>query len=419
MISSALKGAFTALMMVALASSRADDPPPVDPIAQRKASAEAEQAEWNARKAKLDYENAAGPGSGLTNSVTVKDKAGSMEASLLMAQALSPIAATITAALKQAGPKGKIFVFPGDGPVDVSLWELFDFRAKALDTQFSSIEKLGQELDKRYKALATATVQSTRVVDREIVEKSAVVGMTAGLEAVSKAFSYFASDYEAGGFDLEEDDEILVSAVAAQKGDLEFYVPTQLPQHNAGKEIYETLTTLGQRAEYQNVWTVAAGLRSADLTKRATAARQDASAMKELASDYDDAIVKATAAVQSYTGLTTAISSTAADNPLPLSAIIKQKALASAFGSSDHGLFLTMYSANGGYYTKKNLWTAFGAMPFYASGGAVAHFRLIDRVDSQVAVAGVVSFACAYRKVTKVAGGKVQSSCEVVKVTSN
>lgn len=76
------------ITLSALATAVAADdqvPAPPDPNAQRLAAATAEKAEWDARKAKLDYQNAAGPASGLTNAVELKDKAGAMEANLLFA----------------------------------------------------------------------------------------------------------------------------------------------------------------------------------------------------------------------------------------------------------------------------------------------------------------------------------------------
>lgn len=393
----------------------ADTPPPPDPDAQRLAAATAEKAEWDARKARLDYQNAAGPASGLTNAVEIKDKAGSMEAALLFGQALYPIADVIVADVKNRAGDAKIVVLGGNATADMSLWEMFEARTRALSNAFDTLDQGQNVLDDEYRTLIGAPASTA--VTTASRSRSAVAGIAAGAQALTKAFSYFASDYAAGGIDLAEDDEIVVSAIAARAKDkFLLYRPTQVSAHGTGaKDIYDLLSALGERAESRRAWLVVAKERSAKLTKLSESATGTrAAALKDLAADYDAAATEATGATDRYTALITAISSTAADNPFPLSAIVRQRALAEVLDSSSFVLFVTTYSAGGGYFSRKNILTTFGAMPFYASGGAVVHYRLIARADSRIAAAGVVSFACAYRKVSKVASGKIEPSCIAV-----
>lgn len=393
----------------------ADTPPPPDPDAQRLAAATAEKAEWDARKARLDYQNAAGPASGLTNAVDIKDKAGSMEAALLFGQSLYPIADVIVADVDKKAGDAKIVVLGGNATADMSLWEMFEARTGALSTAFDALDQGQDVLDDEYRRLIGAPASAA--VTTASRSRSAVAGIAAGAQALTKAFSYFASDYAAGGIDLTEDDEIVVSAIAARaSGKFLLYRPTQVAAHDTGaKDIYGLLSALGERAESRRAWLVVAKERSARLTKLSESAKGTRAAeLKDLAAAYSSTATEATGAIDRYTALITAISSTAADNPFPLSAIVRQRALAELLDSSSFVLFVTTYSAGGGYFSRKNILTTFGAMPFYASGGAVVHYRLVARADSHVATAGVVSFACAYRKVSKVASGKVEPSCIAV-----
>jgi hypothetical protein len=345
-----------------------------------------------------------------------------------MAQSLYPIADVITGNVAVAVTKAKnpdanatsgktppvkIIIFAGSSAADTSLSELFDFRTLGLVTEFEALRPLEDRLKVDYdKATGTPGVKA---VSADGEKRSAIFAATATAQALSKAFSYLKSDYAAGGIDLAEDNDILVSAVAARAvPPLEFYRPTQLPMIGAGKDIYERLTQLGVSAEGARVWVATAKERSAKLKELAKAGSKDKAAeFTALATRFDDAVAGATSSIDRYTALMNAVSSTAVDNPFPLATIVRQRALSEALNGSSYALFLMMYTANGGYFTKKNLWTALGAMPFYASGGAVVHFQLIARADSRIAAAGVVSFACTYRKVSKVATSIPATSCEL------
>jgi hypothetical protein len=81
-----------------------------------------------------------------------------------------------------------------------------------------------------------------------------------------------------------------------------------------------------------------------------------------------------------------------------LAAILQQK---SGFDASQAGgvLLLRVHSASGGLYTEKNLWSSFGAMPFYASGGAVVSYSF---VQGQIHSAGLLEVVVPYNKVTNV-----------------
>jgi hypothetical protein len=66
-------------------------------------------------------------------------------------------------------------------------------------------------------------------------------------------------------------------------------------------------------------------------------------------------------------------------------------------------LVLDLRAAVGGYYTKKNLWTFLGRMPFFAMGGAVVTYFLLDR-DGQLLASGLVPVHSGYEAVDNVPG---------------
>ena len=82
--------------------------------------------------------------------------------------------------------------------------------------------------------------------------------------------------------------------------------------------------------------------------------------------------------------------------------VADEKTLADALANGAIALFVHVNIAAGGYYTKKNLWTFFGGMPFYVSGGAVVSYTAIDGKTGKVGSAGQFQLFNGYRKMSKV-----------------
>ena len=59
-------------------------------------------------------------------------------------------------------------------------------------------------------------------------------------------------------------------------------------------------------------------------------------------------------------------------------------------------LFVKMSASVGGYYTKKNIFTAFGAEPFFVAGGVVTYYTLVGGPNGAVIASGVVPFHGGY-----------------------
>ena len=65
-------------------------------------------------------------------------------------------------------------------------------------------------------------------------------------------------------------------------------------------------------------------------------------------------------------------------------------------------LIVKIQKAGGAHYTKKNMWTLFGGMPFYHMGGVIVSFVLLDGAAGSVAKSGVVPIHGGFVKANKV-----------------
>lgn len=65
-------------------------------------------------------------------------------------------------------------------------------------------------------------------------------------------------------------------------------------------------------------------------------------------------------------------------------------------------LLVNLTSAQGSYYTKKNLWTFFGSMPFYNMGSVVINYRLIEGLNGNVIKADTLPFHGGFYKSSEV-----------------
>jgi hypothetical protein len=387
-----------------------------DPVntasADRIAVANAEKAEWEAKKARLEFENSAGPASGLTGAVTAQANAGTMEAQILMAQALGPISEEIVKRIREKLPADSasmspIVIFTGNSGVDLSRWDLFRFRTDRLIEEYDGLTSKSNEVDTEYDKLFS----EPSVVQPGEKDRSALLG-AAALQSLSKIFSYAQSDYTVAPVSIDKDDSLLASAVLEKKGSLRVFMPSLLPQIKATEKVFEKIDDLSARLEERLAWVERANKRVVLLKSRIAKKPSNTSALNTLSKDYDALIVRAGVAETHYTALLTALSSSAADNPMSLGLVVREKAISDALGANGYGLFVVMSAASGASYTKKNLWTSFGAMPFFVSGGAVAHFKLVARDSGEVSVAGVVAYGCGYRKVSDVVGATILSSCQ-------
>jgi hypothetical protein len=397
------------VVAAAMACAIAGHAQSTDPaIAKGMAEAQLAKAQAEAKTAQLTYANAAGPAAAQTGKVDVKTNAGQIEADVLMAQSLSPIATKIIEGIKGKASGKPIVVFAGTDGQPLARWEMFHFRTARIEEQFGLLAARKKNLDDRYDGLTNKIhiAEYSNFV-------SAVTGITPGLAAVSKVLSYFASDYEVGGITVATDDTLLVAAIASQPDGLQLYLPSRLMKVGAGDEIYAIVARLDESSQLAQTWVAGGKKRSADLNELAKKDKERADALTALAKDYDVFVDDCGKVIASRDALMATLASTDDKNPMPFSAVVQEKAISDAMGPDGFGLFVHMHSAAGGDFTKKNLWTYLGGMPFYVSGGAVASYFLIGRADGRVAAGGVVAFECGYRKATEVATKNPETTCHI------
>lgn len=378
----------------------------VDPdIARRTAEAGAVKAEADAKKAQLDYTNAQ-PTSGLTGKVDVKSNAGQIEATVLTTQALAPIAKAIVAGVDDAlkGKKGdhQVVIVTGTDGIKLVHWDLFRYRTSFLSDAFTADLGDLEELDKQYEELK----QPPRTSSIMVTAAPILI-----LSAASKLLSYAMSDYEVGSVATTPDDQLLVAAIVNNKGNLTVLLPSLLPSRASSDSVLETVSDLDESAQSLRNGLGENKKKSNELKALAKKDTKQAKQLVDLAEHYDEMTSKITAHVAAYEALMSALASTEDKSLMPLTAVLQEHAIAAALDDGGYALIVHIHSAAGSYYTKKNLWTAFGSMPFYVSGGAVASYTLMDGETGHALAGGVAPFVCGYRRASKVASASLHVEC--------
>lgn len=96
------------------------------------------------------------------------------------------------------------------------------------------------------------------------------------------------------------------------------------------------------------------------------------------------------AAIALYDGVFAKLT-TADDKGLtPLTMVIRETEAADALAAGTQLLLVKLHTSGGAYYTKKNMLTFFGGMPFFHMGGVVASFALLDGKTGSVVAADVI-----------------------------
>ena len=84
------------------------------------------------------------------------------------------------------------------------------------------------------------------------------------------------------------------------------------------------------------------------------------------------------------------------------SKVVSEKFIADALGGGDHALFVRVNSTLGAYYTKKNLWTFFGGMPYRVMGGVIVSYVSVNGANGEIAKAGYQAAHGGYKKISEV-----------------
>ena len=380
-----------------------------------KAVADAQKATADARKADADAQSAAFkamigevPASGIQGAVETKDKAGVTEAALLAGRATRLAANRIATELPAAAPVGNKTATSGAQQEKQVLLlytssEVPNFNALlAFRGQTEILRKVLEDAQR----LSIEASQKAPTLEA-VVPPAAAIGL--GLEAASKILGFFRSDYAIGGVSLTLDDSILLHALAGDDTLRSKYIVRLPAQYNApsltADGILKQLIALANlkadvagrverhekaKTRFQEEATKAKETEKAGFQANAAVHDQAAAAIKNVLSVYDAFFAK--------------LSATDDKGGVPLSAVIREDVVARALADGAALLVIKMQSSGGAYYTKKNLWTFFGGMPFYNMGGVVASYVLLSGKEGNTLKSGIVPIHGGFVKSNEVQG---------------
>jgi hypothetical protein len=336
-------------------------------------------------------------GSGVAGSTDVKTDAGKGEAVLLAARALQTAAASVAEAIKNAVKNKRVVLMQSTAVPDFANYRQFLLGQALMDRGFRAAEREAEQLSEEADRLGGLRAPAA-------TEAAAVpLAVTAGvvLDAVTKLGSYFLSNYEIGGVGLTPDAEQLVSAIANRL--LAQQVVLVLPARRVPQAGEFSATVAGIERSIAEAGDKAAELGTkGDVSKKQSESEQDRAKKEKLenaAKLYEQAAVVLRKAIGKAEEFIAALGVADAKGVALITKIAQEKALHDELKRENAmALVLDVRAMAGGYYTKKNLWTLFGSMPFYAMGGAVVTYCLIN-ANGEVAAAGLVPVHSGYAAV--------------------
>jgi hypothetical protein len=359
-----------------------------------KTVADAEKAAADARKADADAQLAAlkaaigeVPASGIQGAVDTKDKAGVTEAALLAGRAARLAAERIATDLPAPPNTSKILLLYSSADVP-NFNALTTYRA-----QQTLIREALEEADK-----ASAAADQKAPPRQGVVTEVPVAGAIGlGLEAASKILGFFRSDFAIGGVSLSLDDSLLLHALAGNdtlRGKYQVRLPAQ---YNAdalsqpAQTILQDLKTLAilkagiaPKVEHHDK------VKADFLAQASMATEPQKTALQTNATIHEQAAATIKAAIALYDSFFTKLTTVDDKGSTALNAVVREGVVAKTLSSGGSLLVIKLQTSGGAYYTKKNLWTFFGGMPFYNMGGIVASYVLMSGPDGNTLKSGVV-----------------------------
>ena len=363
---------------------------------QQKAAADAQSSAIAAQQAAEKAKWGSVASSGLSGDVTVNTGAGNAEATLLAAAAVKDAAVKINELIKDSNASNKpIILFSGSQPPDLSHWRTFQNTLRLVSDGFARASAAKGQAD-----LAAKDIPFKGLTNE--AAGAAFTGIGAGLDALSKIGSYFQTNYTIAGASVSNVDDDLLAVSVAGSIKNSFFPARWIPI--SGEEISSLVLPVAATRD-EAATTLTNVQAKSKKYKDAIEKESDSSNKAKLlvvASAYDRAADSYTAALKAYDDM---ISSLATDkNGVALAVLVaNEKWISDKMKNGALGLFIHLHSAAGANYTKKNLWTFFGSMPFYVMGGAVCSYVLVDGSSGSVLSAGQLPLHSGYYKVNDVA----------------
>jgi hypothetical protein len=234
------------------------------------------------------------------------------------------------------------------------------------------------------------------------------------IDALSKLGSYFQSDYTLGRIVLDKDQSLFASAVGHELLNQDKCATggknapsVAMAGHMIPKPAdvaLQSLDELEKLASSAGGYAVVAA-ENAKAAKAAAdrAAGQAKQVLLEIAARYTVAEEALKRATTSYGNFVSGLVAPDNNGTTLLAKAFAEQAIWEQV-SKAKVLQLDVRSVEGGYYTKRNLWTFLGTTPFYAMGGIVVTYALIDPQTNAVLAADVLPVHGGYEKVNDVPG---------------
>ena len=362
---------------------------------REKAIAEALKAKYDAEsaatKAKfgslVDYANTGGTAAGTA--------AGTMEVSLLGAEATRSVGVDIARRVceslgsKKAASASPVYVVSESYALSFDAYDAFRVQSEVIE------ERLREALSVRPMSASGGS---------DLTASTSSPGT-----AIAVLGNLLRTEYSVANVSLTPDDQLLMRSVMdmapcrnkyAFRLPGHYIAPTRLENNGAMQSMreLEILRRELERKLLSDTTIRANGLAAAKAEKD----KDEATKLRVAAERFDIPIDAATKALDAHATFRTFLSTPNDKGILPLSLITRQADLAAPLGNGGYVLVLKANALGGTSYTRKDFWTFFGKMPFYVTGGTTASYTLIDGGSSNVVDAGIAARAAPYTKVHRV-----------------
>lgn len=337
------------------------------------------------------------PDSTYTGEVKAGDKAGTMEAALLAAAAVQAAAKGIR---EKIGPKvqGKVVVLYGGAEVP-DFQAVVAIRAQLRGTT-AALDDAMKKMDSALKK-ANEELKKAPAVRLELPVTPSTVG--AALDAANKIFGYFRTDYSIQGVVVAADDLQLLNSLASELSEAATVKMPAMYNANALLEESSLVKELNELAMKKVLFQPTFDAATTRITALSAAKDTDPNKpeMAAAATELKAALDQGKAAVALYDSFITKTSTADDKGKVPLTVAIQQDAVRQMLKDGAALLTAKISVAGGTYYTRKNLWSFFGSMPFFATGGVVINYTLLEGPSGRVLGAGVVPVYGGFHKVNQ------------------
>ncbi|CAH2402767.1 hypothetical protein [Mesorhizobium escarrei] len=359
-----------------------------DVYTQQKVAAEAKMAAINADLAgqKALYPTLAG--GKLEGAVTADSGAGAGEASLLAARIVRNIACRIAKEIEGlVEPDNRFIIFTGTERPNFGRWRAFRAWIDAIVIAFERSDAKLAEADELRTKLEGVEIERVRGGEKE----SAVSLTAAGalLDFGVKLGSYFLTDYKTSAVTVTGiNDDFLALAVASRLK--KSWYPARWMPSAADAELATLLEKVNgpQRASVSKIKTAQESAASfADLAGK-EADNGKKLLFQEVSQAYNTVVQELTAAQKLLNDLTAGLMVADTKGVPLLASIMEEKAISDRLEIGDKALLLQLHVPIGSTYTKKNVWTFFGRMPFFVRGGVALSYSVVEGTTGNILKTG-------------------------------